>query len=248
MIRVDDPAAERPVFTSYTTREGLSSNSTEAITEDLQGRIYVATGRGLDQLDPETGRFKHFTIADGLAPGSIIAAFRDRKGTLWFGTQRGLSRFVPASEEASPAPPILITGLRVANEPRNVSALGETEISLPDIEPDRNQLQINFVALSFVPGEVLRYQYKLEGSEADWSVPTEQRTLNLASLAPGKYRFLVRAVSSRGIASVSPSMIRFVVLRPFWQRWWFSAIDRHRYRRNCLHDLSPAPGPHCGTG
>ncbi|MCM3870497.1 MAG: hypothetical protein ND895_07390 [Pyrinomonadaceae bacterium] len=221
VIRLDDPTAERPVFTSYTTAEGLSSNSTDVITEDLQGRMYISTGHGVDQLDPETGRFKHFTIADGLAPGNIVAAFRDSKGTLWFGTHRGLSRFAPTNEEISQAPAILITGLSVANEPKNISAIGETEVSLPDIEPERNQLQINFVALSFVPGEVLRYQYKLEGSDADWSLPTEQRSLNLASLAPGNYRFLVRAISSSGIVSASPSIIRFAVLRPVWQRWWF---------------------------
>jgi len=42
LIRVDDPAAERPAFVSYTTAQGLSSNSTEVITDDLYGNIYVA--------------------------------------------------------------------------------------------------------------------------------------------------------------------------------------------------------------
>src|SRR5262249_30246071 len=79
-IRIDNPAAERPAFRSYTIAQGLSANSTEVITEDLYGRIYVSTGRGLDQLNPETGRIKHFTTADGLVPGNILAAFRDRTG------------------------------------------------------------------------------------------------------------------------------------------------------------------------
>src|SRR6266536_2119580 len=46
LIRVDNPGAERPMFTNYTMAQGLSSNGTEAIVEDLQGRIYVGTGRG----------------------------------------------------------------------------------------------------------------------------------------------------------------------------------------------------------
>jgi hypothetical protein len=151
-FRVDDPAAERPAFRSYTTAQGLSANSAEVIAEDLYGRIYVATGRGLDQLNPETGRIKHFTTDDGLAPGAIIAAFRDRTGALWFGTHRGLSRFAPAPIETAPPPPILITGLRVAGEQQAISALGETDIALAELESNRNQLQIDFVALGFAPG------------------------------------------------------------------------------------------------
>ncbi len=224
LVRVEDPTAERPAFTIYSTAQGLSSNSTVVITEDAYGRIYVGTGRGLDQVDATTGRIKHFTTDDGLAPGNIVAAFRDRKGTLWFGTQRGLSRFTPTPAESLPPPPILITGLNVAGEQRIVSALGEIEIALPDLAPERNQLQINFVALGFSPGEGLRYQYLLDGSGKDWSSPTEQRTVNFASLAPGQYRFMVRALNSDGVWSSRPATITFVVLRPFWQRWWFLTL------------------------
>jgi signal transduction histidine kinase/ligand-binding sensor domain-containing protein len=223
LIRVEDPAAERPAFTSYTTAQGLSSNSTEVITEDLYGRIYVATGRGLDRLNPETGRIKHFTTADGLAAGNVIAAFRDRRGTLWFGTHRGMSRFVPAPEENSPPPPILITGLNIAGEQRKVSALGETEIALFNLAPDQNQLQVDFVALGFALGEGLRYQYKLEGASEDWSPLSEQRTVNF-NLAPGRYDFLVRAVNADGILSERPASFAFTILPPIWQRWWFIAI------------------------
>lgn len=224
LIRVNNPEAEKPSFTIYSTAEGLSSDGTNTITEDLQGHIYVGTGRGLDQLDPATGRIKHFTSADGLAPGNIIASFRDRTGALWFGTHRGLSRFVTTTTAATPPPPILITSLNVAGTQQPVSALGETEISLADLEPDRNQLQIDFVGLSFTPGDVLRYQYLLNGSGKDWSFPSEQRTVNFASLAPGRYRFLVRALNSDGVASAIPATITFVVLRPFWQRWWFLTL------------------------
>lgn len=225
LVRVDDPAAERPVFINYTTAEGLSSNNADAITEDLRGRIYVSTGRGLDQLDPETGRVKHFTTADGLAPGHMIAAFRDSQGVLWFGTHDGLSRFAPGTDdEPAQPPPILMTGLRIEGVPRLVSALGESDIRLPDLAADESQLQIDFTGLAYAPGEVLRYQYRLEGSGADWSAPTEQRTVNFASLAPGSYRFLVRAVNSDGVVSASPAILTFVVLPHFWQRWWFIAL------------------------
>src|SRR5262249_4041331 len=49
LIRVDDPGEREQKFVSYTTAQGLSSNSTEVfseqlIVEDLQGRIYIGTG------------------------------------------------------------------------------------------------------------------------------------------------------------------------------------------------------------
>src|SRR5262249_29636334 len=182
LIRVDDPESEAPVFVGYTTAQGLSSNSIEATTglivEDLRGHIYIGTPRGLDRLDPATGHFKHFTTADGLAPGGFAACYRDRNGGLWFGTGRGLSHFIPAVEEPPEAhPPILIGGLQVAGSRQFVSALGDTDMLLPDLSPGQNQLQIDFIGLSFAPGEVLRYQYKLEGTDRDWGPPTEQRSV-----------------------------------------------------------------------
>jgi len=56
LVRVEDDG-QRVTFVSYTTAEGLSSNNTEVIAEDGEGRIFVGGGRGLDRLDPATGRY-----------------------------------------------------------------------------------------------------------------------------------------------------------------------------------------------
>jgi ligand-binding sensor domain-containing protein/two-component sensor histidine kinase len=225
LVRVDHPGAERPVFVSYTTSQGLSSNNTEVITEDDLGHIYVGGARGLDRLDPSTGRVKHFTVADGLAPGLFLAALRDRHGVLWFGMSSGLARLAPVAETPPAPPPVLISGVRVSGVPQSISALGEQETALPDLAPVRNQLQIDFLALGFAPGEVLRYQYRLDGAGADWSELNEQRTVTYAGLGPGRYRFSVRAMNSDGIASDRPAVITFTVLRPVWLRWWFLALS-----------------------
>src|SRR5215467_10754069 len=228
LIRVDDPESERPVFVDYTTAQGLSSNSVELspglIVEDLQGHIYVATGKGLDRLDPATGHFRHFTTADGLAPGSFRATFRDPDGGLWFATSAGLSRFTPARDEPpQPPPPILISDLRVAGSSRFISALGETDIVLANLAPDQNQLQFGYIGLSFAPGEMLRYQYMLEGADSDWSAPTGQRSVTY-NLAAGRYRFLVRAINSDGVASSMPASVTFRILPALWARWWFLSL------------------------
>jgi ligand-binding sensor domain-containing protein/two-component sensor histidine kinase len=224
LIRINDPHAAHPMFVSCTTAQGLSSNGINTITEDLQGRIYVGTGRGLDQLNVDTGHIRHFTTTDGIASGAFMSAFRDHNGTLWFGTHGGLSKFTPSPSEGTALPTILITSLEVAGVKQMVSMLGETNIWLPESSANQNQLQVNFVGLSFAPGEVLRYQYKLEGANNDWSQPTEQRIVTYANLAPGRYKFLVRAVNSHGDFSSSPATISFSILPPIWQRWWFITL------------------------
>jgi ligand-binding sensor domain-containing protein/two-component sensor histidine kinase len=219
LSRIDDPSAEHPAFVNYTTAQGLSSNYVTAITEDLFGRMYIGTGQGIDQLEPATGRIRHYTTADGLASGKIMDMARDREGSIWVGTTTGFSRLRPEPAQPAAPPPILIKGLRIAGLPQPISAMGETELHLPELPPSQNQLQIDFVGLSFAPGESLRYQYRLEGT--DWSTPTVQRTINYANLAAGRYRFLVRAVNSDGVTSLKPATVVFIVQQPVWQRWWF---------------------------
>ncbi|HEY7184322.1 MAG TPA: histidine kinase, partial [Blastocatellia bacterium] len=120
-------------------------------------------------------------------------------------------------------PPILISDLRVAGSRQFISALDETDVHLPDIPADQNQLQIDFTGLSFSPGDALRYQYRVEGAGEDWSAPTEQRSVNYR-LAPGSYRFFVRAVNSDGVVSPNPATVTFRILPPLWERWWFLAL------------------------
>ena len=224
LARLDNTSAELPQFITYTTAQGLSSNSINCITEDQYGRLYIGTARGLDRLDPTTGHVKPFTFADGLISGEVLVSFRDRQGDLWFGGKGGLSHFSPQPDSPQSPPPVLITGLRIAGETHQISALGETEIASIKLGPDKDQLQIDFVALGFSPGEGLRYQYQLEGGSNDWSQLADQRTVNFAHLAPGHYRFLVQAVNADGVTSARPASFSFTILPPLWQRWWFLTL------------------------
>jgi ligand-binding sensor domain-containing protein/two-component sensor histidine kinase len=220
LVRIDAPSASQPAFTTYTTANGLSSNSLTAIVEDLNGYLYVGGGNGVDRIDTVTGRVRHFTEADGLNPAVVKSAFRDRHGVLWFGMSNGLARLDPAPEKSANAPPILISSIRIAGVRYRVSPFGESRISLAALPPDDHQLEIEFVGLGFGPGEVLGYQYRLEG-KSDWSSLSPRRTVTYASLSPGAYTVSVRAVNADGAPSPSPATVTFMVLAPFWQRWWF---------------------------
>jgi signal transduction histidine kinase len=119
---------------------------------------------------------------------------------------------------------VIVSGLRIRGVPRRISELGETQVEQLELPPDQNQVQIEFVGLDFRPAAALQYQYKLESEDSDWSAPSSERTVNYASLAPGSYRFFVRAVSADGVASGSPATIAFAVLAPVWRRWWFLSL------------------------
>ena len=204
--------------------DGLASNQATCITEDQWGRIYIGTGRGLDRLDPATGRIKHFSTADGLANDFINVAFRDRDGALWFGTLQGLSRLVPQPDRPSSPPTILVNGLRLAGNPWPVSLCGVDNVEGPEMPANQSDVRVEFVGLGFAPGELMRYQYRLDGTDQNWSEPRIERTVDYANLAAGQYRFLVRAVNSDGIMSVTPASVTFRILPPVWRRWWFVSM------------------------
>lgn len=224
LARVDDTTADHPNFVHYTVKEGLSTDQITCITEDQWGRIYVGTGIGLDRLDPNTGRIKRYTIADGLPNSYLNVAYRDRNNTLWFGTLQGLSKLVPRLEEQSGSPPILIQAVRVAGNDLSIPDLGVPHLGGLNFDASSNQLEIKFVSLGFRSGDVLQYQYMLEGADRDWNAPTSQRIVNYANLRPGSYRFLVRAVNADSVVSQQPASIEFTIVPPVWQRWWFIAL------------------------
>jgi ligand-binding sensor domain-containing protein/signal transduction histidine kinase len=223
--RIDNPNTDPLQIVWYSRSKGLSTDGTTCLVEDKFGGIYVGHGRGVDRIEPSSGQIKHFTTADGLPQGAIQFAARDAEGTLWFASYGGgLARLVPELDKPRQAPNILLTGLRVAGEKRPVSEFGEAV--LPELELDSTQRQVgaDFLGLGASLGEELKYQYKLEDAQRDWSEPTTQRSVDFANLAPGTYRLLVKAVTAEGTESASPAVFAFTILSPIWQRWWFVTL------------------------
>ena len=224
LYRLDDTNADHPEFSAYTTNNGLSSNNIRTITEDSSGDIYVGTVRGVDRLSPLTGRIKHFTVSDGLASDFVVDSHCDRTGTLWFATMDGLSKLVPSPTEDPPEPQIWLGGLKISGLQQALSQLGSARIEPLELTHNQNNFQIDFFGLDFRPGETLRYPYKLEGTNTDWSPPSELRSVTFANLSPASYRFLVRAVNAEGVVSSKPAAVTFTILQPIWFRWWFISL------------------------
>jgi ligand-binding sensor domain-containing protein len=75
----------------------IASNNLESIFADTNGILWIGSlGSGLDQLDPETGSFKHFrhnpADPNSISNDTVTAILRDKQGILWIGTHGGLDR------------------------------------------------------------------------------------------------------------------------------------------------------------
>jgi signal transduction histidine kinase/ligand-binding sensor domain-containing protein len=220
VLRLENLNARRPRSTPYTTARGLASDRVLCLTEDRRGNLYLGHGRGIDQLDPETGRIRTLTTADGLPSSVVTVAYRAHDGSLWFGTPAGPSRYQPEVPHGEAPPLVLLGDLRLGGVRVPLPPLGAHDLAGLELPAARNQVEVHLVGISFAYGAGLRYQYRLEGSSAGWSDPQPDRSVLLASLAPGDYRVLFRAVTPDNVVSPSPATLSFTLLRPLWQRWW----------------------------
>ena len=223
LVRCDDPGAEVPTFRLYTTADGLSSNTVTALVEDAGGTLYLATGRGIDRLDPATGQVVPVTRRAGFPTGDAQAAAADRSGALWFKFGTGVARFRPRLRAPLAPPPTFITGIRIAGESVPVSALGQAVMEGRGLGALGRQVEVDYVAPGRDPAGSLRYEVRLEGADEDWGQPTESRSIRYARLAPGSYRFRVRAVDGAGVTG-EPASFAFSIPAPLWQRSWFVAL------------------------
>ncbi|MCM3874814.1 MAG: ATP-binding protein [Thermoanaerobaculia bacterium] len=218
VARIDVPADAKPRFVTFGLAHGLSSEVASSLAEDRWGRIYAGTERGLDRIDPTTGNVQHFTADDGLTHGVVEASFRDRNGNLWFGAGEGLSWLEPAREQPKSPPAVRITRVKLDGVRQPLAELGEVLVELPDAGREAAPLEFDFGGIDYAPGGRLRYQYRLEGVDRDWSAPSDQRSVVLARLPGGTYRFRVRAIANDGTVGTNAAEVRFTVLPPLWRR------------------------------
>ncbi len=66
---------------TYTTKEGLSSNSVYRSVIDQRGFLWIATENGLSRFDGR--KFETYTTAKGLTDNETVDLFIDSSGTIW---------------------------------------------------------------------------------------------------------------------------------------------------------------------
>jgi signal transduction histidine kinase/ligand-binding sensor domain-containing protein len=89
---------------------------------------------------------------------------------------------------------------------------------------DRRLLTVHFSGLSFSTEEAVRFRYRIPEIDKNWSPPTPDREVTYAGLPPGSYTFELQALSADGIGSRDAASLQFIVLRPWYLRWWFFTL------------------------
>ncbi len=91
------------------------------------------------------------------------------------------------------------------------------QLSLPY---NNNNLTFSFIGIHMKSRNHMRYQYKMEGVDPDWSSITDRTEAPYGNLPSGSYIFRVKAMNQSGKWSV-PIEYHFEVRPPWWQTWWF---------------------------
>jgi len=207
-----------------TMEQGLSGNWIKGIATG-DGNILLATNNGLDMLDngyPYAVR--HILFNDDRIPSELNTIFLHRD-TLWLGTARGVLEYVPGSQVPDSLPPPVYAMRAVINGRTDSSfRLFSSDSRLPPLDYTQNNLSFDFAGLSVRDESAVRYRYRLEGLDKDWSPPTDRRYVNYGNLAPGDYRFLVIAGNDDGIWSAHPASVGFTIAAPFWRTPWFLTL------------------------
>ncbi|MCZ6662298.1 MAG: ATP-binding protein [Actinobacteria bacterium] len=212
---------------AFTVEDGLQSNTVRAILEDDAGHLWLSTDIGLSQFDPETQTFRNFDVTDGLFSEFLWgSAFRSRSGELFFGGLYGFISFYPNQIEIDETPPeVILTGLRIFNEPVRPGLDAPLKQPIWDaeeivLEHDQHALTFDYVGFHYKDPAKNQYQYKLEGYDDEWIDVGSQRSARYTELPHGAYVFRVKAANADGVWSDGSTSVRITIHPPWWGTTW----------------------------
>ncbi len=229
-------------FSYLTTGEGLTSDIIYSVLTDQEANIWAGTQNGVEKISLDSvgkiSGIKHFGIQDGFTgiENNGAANLVDRDGILWFGTVKGAMKYDPKIIEPNLTIPIIqITEVKLFFREvdwRNTSFDDfrsgiQAWNNIPEnlVFPfDSNHLSFVFEALSFMAPEKVKYQWKLDGLDKEWSPVTSKTEAVYPEIPPGDYVFQVRAMNNDGVWSSDSAKFAFKIMAPWWKSTWFSII------------------------
>ena len=217
---------------ALTRANGLPGYPLYFALDDGKGGMWISAARGILRID--TGAihralrgvgkqidYRLFDREDGMRTiechrQSQPAGARDTEGRLWFPTSKGFVRIDPSnSREPAKAPDIRI---------EEVTEDGKAELgSMLHLPPGQHAVEIRFTALEFRSPEKLRFRYRMEGLEPDWTFANGSRTARYSHLPPGRLTFQVMAAVADGPWSL-PKTFVIDQAPEFYQTRWFTIL------------------------
>lgn len=197
------------------------------LAEDAAGGLWIASSDRVLRADRERLRrgtldpsgLREYSAADGLLGIEGVKRHRslitDPRGRVWVSTSGGLAMADPVRVAGRSAPALVHI--------EDVSADGSALERRDDlrIPPRPQRITLGFTALSHSVPERVRFRYRLDGFDGDWSEPVSVRQAVYANLGPGAYRFRVIASNGDGEWTSAEATMPFTILPAPWQTGWF---------------------------
>lgn len=212
-------------FTNFDKDNGLPSNITLSIQEDLDGKLWITTEGNLTSYNPKKKSFETYSEVSRLLQGynfSEGSRYSSSNGTIYFGFSNGfLSVRTDQISDNNFSPYIALTQFKIDNK---IVPIGEQNSPLDKAIDDiktlklnykQNSFTIEFAALDYANPDNITYAYKLDGIDKDW-VTSKQHQVTYAKVAAGKYRFHLKSTNSDGVWVDNERILTIVVTPPFW--------------------------------
>ena len=211
-----------------TESEGLPSNFVNALllAEDA---LWAGTALGICRIDPESGAVTIFPASPDLSRtlcNVSSASLSPGGGELMWGTNGGAFLFAP---DALPEQPyngalyiqdVFFSGKSVRSYPAWNRGLPVDAIDRYRVHYAENTLTMDFLPLR-IPDRQVRFSWKLDGMDREWSPPASSRNLHYANIPVGRHFLHLRMTSGRSDEVLDERTLEIRVLPPFWRTWWF---------------------------
>ncbi|MBI4852435.1 MAG: response regulator [Acidobacteria bacterium] len=225
---------ENGKFTHYTPQQGVFAGNIFQILLDNKNSFWFGCNKGVFEISKQEldafayGRVESvksivYGKSEGMASNQCNgstqpAGWKTKDGRVWFPTVKGVVVIDPSEDIINTkAPNVVIEELLLNREKFNLKDKLE-------ILPNKYELHFNFVALSFVAPDKVKFKCKLIGYEQAWRELGSRRDITYNNLEPGEYTFLVIASNNSGVWNEVGAKYNFLVLTPWWRTKWAYAF------------------------
>lgn len=201
-------------FRHISDADGLPNNVIYRVLEDGDGNLWMSSNAGI--ICMESQRFLLYGKEDGLQSNQFNyrSGYKASDGAFYFGGIYGFSTFHPQeilSRTNNVIPKVQILDLRLLDGGALLPFPSGKEIRLPH---KKASFTISYIGLSFVNPHKNRYAYRMEGIDRDWQYVGGERSVTYLNLAPGRYRFRVKASNNDDVWNEDGAELRIRVLPP----------------------------------
>ena len=209
----------------YTTANGLTDNSVASITEDYQGNIWLGTIKGLNKLALKSGTITKFYAESGLQSNEFsdasVCTTQDRK-TILMGGSGGLNWFQADQVRQHPwQAKVVISGF-ILNNKMVTPGMKSGSYTITDnrstfsrdfqLSHEDNTFTLQLSTLTYNDVEQISYVYSING-DAWRTVPAGQNELAFSHMAPGSYKYRIKAICN---GYETPVKEFTIIVHPAW--------------------------------